>query len=91
MLVVAGINVSMPVHAATQEMCFADWSTALPIVQREILTPVRDLHIQVRRRNIGDLVRITLCTEGDRYIYRLLLREPTGNVAAIIVDARKPF
>ena len=74
-----------------QADCYADWSSALPVVLREVLTPVRDLHIRAREQNVGDVVRVTLCTEHGRYVYRLLVREPTGHFIARIVDARKPF
>ena len=74
-----------------QSDCYTDWSSALPVVLREVLTPVRDLHARAREKNVGDVVRVTLCTEHGRYVYRLLVRGPTGQIAAQIVDARDPF
>ena len=73
------------------DQCFSGWSDAVPIVQREALTPVRELHIQVRQRNLGELVRITLCSDQGRYVYRLLVREPIGRFVPMTVDARHPF
>lgn len=87
----AGATSISRAQGASKEACFSDWSTAVPVVQREALTPVRDLHFQAHERNIGDVVRVTLCTDGGRYVYRLLLREPTGHVASMMVDARHPF
>lgn len=87
---------SISAHAAgagpaTSPRCFPDWSAASPVVQSELLTTARDLHAQVRTHRLGDLMRITLCIDHDRYVYRLLVREPSGHIASLLVDARKPF
>jgi uncharacterized membrane protein YkoI len=71
--------------------CYAAWSDAAPVVHREALTAVRDLHTQARQRNLGDVVRVTLCTEEGRFVYRLIVREPQGRVVPMTVDARQPF
>jgi hypothetical protein len=71
--------------------CFADWSDAVPVVQREALTAVRDIHSLARQRRLGDVVRVTLCSDEGRYVYRLLLREPKGAIVSMMVDARRPF
>ena len=71
--------------------CYPDWSTAIPVVQSEVLTPARDLHAQIRARQLGDLVRITLCEEAGRHVYRLLVMDPSGHISPMIVDARHPF
>jgi hypothetical protein len=71
--------------------CFGDWSTAVPVVKREALAAVRDIHAGMRQRNLGDVVRVTLCTEDSRYVYRLIVREPRGRIVPMTVDARQPF
>ncbi len=81
-----GVQASTPPNG-----CFAAWSDAAPVVHREALTAVRDLHIQARQRNLGDVVRVTLCTEEGRFVYRLIVREPHGRVVPMTVDARQPF
>ena len=88
---IAGLVALSAAQAAAPEQCYADWSAAVPIVQAELLTSVRDLHVQARAHRLGDLVRVTLCVEQGRYVYRLLVRDPSGHIAAVIVDARKPF
>jgi hypothetical protein len=77
--------------SAPAENCFAAWSDAAPVVHRESLTAVRDLHIQARQRKLGDVVRVTLCTVEGRFVYRLIVREPQGRVVPMTVDARQPF
>jgi hypothetical protein len=77
-----------PAYATT---CFDDWSDAAPVMLKEKLVGTRELHEQARQHLPGDLVRITLCQEENRYIYRLLMRDPLGRLTAITVDARRPF
>lgn len=90
-LVAAAIPVVGAQASAPRESCFAAWSDAAPVVHREALTAVRDIHAQARQRNLGDVVRVTLCTEDGRFVYRLIVREPQGRVVPMTVDARRPF
>ena len=79
-------------HAASEpDRCFAGWSDAVPVVTREALTPARDLHAQARLHNIGDVVRIKLCSEDGRFVYQLLVHKPLGRVVRMTVDAHHPF
>jgi hypothetical protein len=91
-LAVAFLVIPFCANASTPpDSCFAAWSDAAPVVHREALTAVRDLHTQARQRNLGDVVRVTLCTEEGRFVYRLIVREPQGRVVPMTVDARQPF
>jgi hypothetical protein len=81
-----GVKASTPTDS-----CFSAWSDAAPVVHREALTAVRDIHAQARQRNLGEVVRVTLCTEEGRFVYRLIVREPKGRVVPMTVDARQPF
>ena len=87
----ATLGASTAGATAAPATCFPAWSEALPIVQREALTSASALHTLARQRNLGDLVRITLCTGDGRFVYHLLVREPRGRVVSLIVDARHPF
>jgi len=89
-VILAGLTLGGAARAAEADRCFADWSSAAPVVQAERLASVRDLHDQARQHRLGDLVRVTLCAEHGNYVYRLLIREPSGNIATLIVDARAP-
>jgi hypothetical protein len=72
--------------------CYADWSQAAPVVRREALVATADLHAQAKAQKLGDLVRITLCEEGGRYVYRLLILQPDARtLIQRVVDARQPF
>jgi hypothetical protein len=91
-LIVALLALS-PAPAAIGESvrCFEDWSDAAPIVQSERLIPTRELQSWVRKRLKGKVIRVTLCQDGDRYIYRLLVREPKGRIRHRTVEAKGPL
>ncbi len=85
----AGVAVS-PVHAA-DGACFKDWSDAGPVVRQEGLTPAKQLPELARDRVEGDLIKVTLCEEGGRYVYRLVFFDASGRVTNLTVDAKDPF
>ena len=67
--------------------CFQDWSDAAPIVAREQLLAAREVQEMTRRQLSGDVVRITLCREDTRYVYRLLHRDNAGRISNHKIDA----
>lgn len=71
--------------------CWPEWSDAAAIVEREKLAPARGVHSLARQHTGGDLVRITLCETGGAFFYRLLVRDRSGRVTTVVVDARRPF
>jgi uncharacterized membrane protein YkoI len=71
--------------------CYDDWSDAAPIVLRENLIPTRDLQSWVRKRLKGKVIRVTLCQDGERYVYRVLVREPKGRIRNRMIEARGPL
>lgn len=79
-----------PAHAQDGR-CHTDWSDAAPIVKRENLVPAREVHEQVRKRHLGEPIRITLCEEKGQFVYRLVLQDGAGKVKNLTLDARKPF
>ena len=81
-----------PGHSAqADEVCIEDWSTAVPVVKSEGLASVEAVTALARQRLKGDVVKVTLCMQGETYVYRLLLRGADGRHTRVIVDARRPF
>jgi hypothetical protein len=80
---------AQPVRAA--ELCLEDWSTAVPVVQEERLASVQSVMKLARSKVKGDVVKVTLCQQQLRWVYRLLVRRPDGKHFALIVDAKEPF
>ena len=73
------------------DRCYPDWSDAAPIVRRQALVAVKDVLALARQRQIGDLVKVTLCEEAERFVYRLVVREASGRIVAMTIDAKTPF
>jgi uncharacterized membrane protein YkoI len=86
------LALAVPVHAAeADEFCIEDWSTAAPVVKSEGLASVEAVTALARKRLEGDLVKVTLCMQGQTYVYRLLIRGGDGRHSRVIVDAKRPF
>lgn len=77
--------------ARAGEHCIEDWSTAVPVVREERLATVEDVMDLAKGKVDGDVVKVTLCQQGQRWVYRLLVRGPAGKHAPVIVDAKAPF
>lgn len=91
LLSTAAALVAEPATAAPPERCYPDWSQAAEIVRAESLVTAKDVHERARTGQIGDVVRMTLCEDNGRYVYRLVVREAKGQVVKLTVDARRPF
>lgn len=77
--------------AAVPTRCYADWSDAAALVRQEGLVGVDELSRLARTRLDSEVVRTTLCQEGQRYVYRVVLKVQRGSLRVVIVDARQPF
>jgi uncharacterized membrane protein YkoI len=55
------------------------------------LVSAQELHEQARKRHLGEPIRVTLCQEKGRFVYRIVLQDAAGRVTNLTVDARKPF
>jgi uncharacterized membrane protein YkoI len=85
--------VALSPTAATAEInrCIDDWSEAAPIMLQQGLVGTKELHEQARQHLTGAVLRITLCQDGERYVYRLLMRGANGRLNLLTLDARNPF
>ena len=71
---------------AAQAECF-DWSTAGPIIAQHSLLPANIIYQMVQQRTGGKVVNQELCQEGGRFVYKLVVLGPTGEVSNLTVDA----
>ncbi len=76
--------------AAQAEECLTDWGVAGEIVRREKLLTVQQLAQSGAVGAAGQIVKTTLCRDGDDYIYKVVAREANGSLKTIVVDARNP-
>lgn len=70
--------------------CMADWGVAGDIVRREKLTTVEELAENAGRKGDGQIVKATLCLEFGGYVYRLVVRDGSGQLRSLKVDAKSP-
>lgn len=77
--------------ARADEGCIADWSQAAPIVKAEGLASVERVTELARAAVKGEIVKVTLCKQADRWVYLLVVREPAGRHKSLTVDAKAPF
>ena len=76
---------------AEASLCLSNWSEARAVVKREGLVTVEQLVKLVPVKFGGDILRIALCQSDDAFTYRLVIREPSGIIRQLTVDARQPF
>ncbi len=74
-----------------QTQCITDWSIAAPIVHERGLVTVEALSRIAAVELPGVLVKTTLCEEGGKFYYRILVRDREGKIIARSVDAQQPF
>ncbi len=71
--------------------CLNDWSEASVVVRREGLVTVEQLVKQAPAHLGGDIVRVALCQSDTGFFYRLVVRDGSGSIRQVILDARQPF
>ncbi len=77
----------LPNGAVAADRCYAEWSDAAPIVARERLRTTRDVQEMAREHFGGDVVRIMLCQEAERFVYRAIVRRDDGRISTSTASA----
>ena len=65
-----------------------EWSKAGPVISQNGLVPANVVYQAVQKRTGGKVVNQALCNAGGRYIYKLVVLGPTGQVTKVTVDAK---
>jgi uncharacterized membrane protein YkoI len=65
-----------------------EWSQAGPIIAQNALVSANVIYQMVQKRTGGKVVSQALCNVGGRYVYKLVVLGPTGEVINVTVDAR---
>jgi uncharacterized membrane protein YkoI len=65
-----------------------EWSEAGPIIAQNSLVSANVIYQMVQKRTGGKVVSQALCNVGGRFVYKLVVLGPTGEVINITVDAR---
>jgi uncharacterized membrane protein YkoI len=72
----------------TAEPGCVEWSQAGPIIAQHSLLPADVVYQMVQKRTGGKIVSQALCDVGGRFVYKLVVLGPTGEVINVTVDAR---
>lgn len=67
--------------------CIVDWGAAGELVRRERLVTVEQLAAGAHRDLGGVIIKATLCRESGAYVYRLVIREASGQMRGAVVSA----
>lgn len=74
---------AMPAHAE----CLP-WIAAHLLVKQNGLLPAGSIIRMVKERNPGQVIQANLCREGAKFLYRIIVLGPKGNLVNLTVDAR---
>ena len=72
----------------TAEPGCVEWSQAGPIIAQNSLVSANVIYQMVQKRTGGKVVSQALCNLGGRFVYKLVVLGPTGEVINVTVDAR---
>ena len=81
---VIGLAVSLP---AANADCLSDWGAAAEVVRANGLQTVEQLAKTSPQQLKGQIIKATLCEEGGGFVYRLVVREATGQMKNVVIDA----
>lgn len=73
--------------ADSAEMCYADWGAAAQIVKQFNLITVDQLAKAGAGQLDGQIVKTTLCKDGDDYIYKVVVRDAKGQLKTVVLGA----
>ena len=65
-----------------------EWSKAGPIIAQNSLVSANVIYQMVQKRTGGKVVSQALCNLGGRFVYKLVVLGPTGEVINVTVDAQ---
>lgn len=81
---VIGLAASLPAAYAD---CLNDWGAAAEVVRANGLQTVEQLAKTSPQQLKGQIIKATLCEEGGSFVYRLVVREATGQMKNVVIDA----
>lgn len=81
---VIGLAGSLP---AAHAECLSDWGAAAEVVRANGLQTVEQLAKTSPQQLKGQIIKATLCEEGGDFVYRLVVRDGTGQMKNVVIDA----
>lgn len=68
--------------------CLNDWGLASEVVKAESLLTVAEISGAAAGVIPGQIITTTLCKEAAGYVYRMVVRNPNGQLQTVVVDAQ---
>ncbi|MFD0986779.1 PepSY domain-containing protein [Methyloligella solikamskensis] len=81
-----GVLVSLWAGPAAAE-CLP-WSAAGPVIQKNGLIPAGRIYNQIQSKHKGQIIKATLCRNGNSFRYKFTVLGAKGDVKTVSVDAR---
>lgn len=72
---------------AAQADCLNDWGAAAEVVRANGLKTVEQLTKSSPQQLDGQIIKATLCEEAGGFIYRLVVRDGSGQMKNVVLDA----
>lgn len=82
---VAGLLLTATAMAA-DENCLP-WASAAPVIKKNSLLPGNVVYQMVQSRTGGQIIHASLCDIGGKFVYKLVVLGPKGDVTNVTVDA----
>ena len=90
-LLLVGLTCASIGVLAEPDVCLSDWSAASVLIKTEGLVTLDHLTKLAPSKLGGDVVRSALCEGKTGYVYKLIVRDKTGQLKTHVVDAKTPF
>jgi uncharacterized membrane protein YkoI len=81
----AAFWLTVPAYAGDPD-CIG-WSAAAPIIAKNSLLPAKVIYQMVQDRTGGTIINQSLCEEGGKFVYKLVVLGAKGDVNNVTVDA----
>lgn len=86
-----GLTWASPGVQAQGDACFSDWAAAAIVIKAESLMTVEELTQLAPSKLAGNVVRTSLCENDRGFIYKLVIKDKSGQIKLLTVDAKSPF
>ncbi len=64
------------------------WKQAAELIKENHLVSGKDVYDRIKQKSASQIITANLCKEDGRFIYRIVLMSPAGQVTNVSVDAR---
>ncbi len=78
----------LPAAAEAAEGQCLPWKSAASVIAQNSLLGGDVVYKMVQARTGGQIIHASLCDEGGRFLYKLVVLGPKGDVSNVTVDAR---